>query len=138
MIFPLHSSKLVKYAIRKIHPLLAASVAVLIPPCIQYDENVQTMPLSASSVIEIRDLIKNCVRSRNSEKEQLEDQVIIDSNVVLSNDDGKTVFLDVLNKLVFGLRNALNRCHRELEDNVPYSNVSCKEWLLSLDVPKSP
>lgn len=96
------------------------------------------MPLSASSVVEIRDAIKSSVRNRNIEKERLEDEIIIDSNIVLSYEDGKHVFIDALNQLVAGLRKSLNRSHRELEDNVPYLNSSCKEWLLSLDVPKSP
>lgn len=125
----------IKQLIRKIHPLLAASAPCLIPAAILYDDQVQSVPLSVGAMMSTRDLINSVIATQNMKIEKTRGEgSSSDRNVLLSATDAEVVFADILSELSNSLISSLKRCHRELEDVIPYGNMSCKEWVISLPI----
>lgn len=132
MIFPVNGNSITKQLIRKIHPLLAASTPCLIPPAILYDEQAQSLPLSVSAMVSTRDLIRNTISMQNAKNDKLKQDHV--SDTLHSAEDARAAFAHILSNLSNELLSSLKRCHRELEDVVPFGHSSCKEWVLSLQI----
>jgi hypothetical protein len=129
LVFPIAATSIARQLIRKLHPLLVTTASCLIPVTIIYDEksHKQTLPLSVSAVVSVVDMIDNSVGtllplSSNG----------LSTNDLNSNEQAKIVLTSLLHGIFKALSASLRSCQTDLDDIVPFGNVPCKDWLLSL------
>jgi hypothetical protein len=93
---------------------------------------MQSIPLSVAAMVSTRDLINSTIAAQNMKTEIFRGEN--DRHVLQSSNDAETAFVEILSQLSNDLIASLKRCHRELEDVVPFGTVSCKEWVISLPI----
>lgn len=126
ILFPLRSRNVINTIFKKIHPLLASSSLLLVPPSIEFEMsiNLDAVPLSAAAVSKIRHLIRSTFISPDSNVEK----------PLESLENALETFSIIQQRIASELWESLKKVKRDLEDIVPYGNRNCKDWLQGLEI----